>query len=408
MQTNLSSDIANTPAGKEAERILRNCVHCGFCNATCPTYQLLGNELDGPRGRIYLMKQMLEGQPVSAHTQLHLDRCLTCRNCETTCPSGVEYGRLLEVGRELVEQRVARPWPQRLLRRSLLSVLPYRHRFAVLLGLGRLARPLLPASLRRAIPPRRGTNVPATAAHRRTVLMLDGCVQPALSPSINAATATVLDRLGFSVERPRGSGCCGAIHLHMGEDADAHAFMRRNIDAWWPAIEQGAEAIVINASGCGVTVKDYGRLLADDSAYADKARRISELTRDVSEIVAEQDLTPLNGAGHGRRIAFHPPCTLQHGMRLRDTAEDLLRRLGFQLLPIPDAHLCCGAAGTYSILQPEISDKLGERKAAALQSSNPQAIASANIGCLLEIEKRASVPVRHWVELVAEGLEDRR
>jgi len=407
MQTQLDKKILETPQGKEAERILRNCVHCGFCNATCPTYQLLGNELDGPRGRIYLMKQMLEGQAVSAHTQLHLDRCLTCRNCETTCPSGVEYGRLLEVGRELVEHKVARPWPQRLLRGALLRVLPYRRRFGVLLALGRIVRPLLPAALRASIPLRREIHAPAPSTHRRTVLLLEGCVQPALAPSINAATVAVLDRLGLAVERPQGGGCCGAIHLHMADEHNAQDFMRRNIDAWWPAVEAGAEAIVINASGCGVTVKDYGRLLAHDPAYADKARRISELARDLGEVVAAEDLGPLNSAAGGRKIAFHPPCTLQHGMRLRDSTEDLLQRLGFELLSVPDAHLCCGAAGTYTLLQPEISRELGDRKVAALQTNGPEAIASANIGCLLEIEKRAGVPVRHWVELVAEGLERR-
>lgn len=398
MQTNLAKEFLDQPEGSEAERILRSCVHCGFCNATCPTYQLLGNELDGPRGRIYLIKQVLEGHQPTARSQLHLDRCLTCRNCETTCPSGVEYARLLEIGRREVERRVPRRWRDTLLRALLLRVLPYRSRFGLALRLGRMVRPLLPTSLRHMIPKRRPTRRARPATHPRSVLLPAGCVQPALAPQIDLATVRVLDRLGITAIRTTDNGCCGAINLHLGQHDRSLDFMRRNIDAWWPAIEQGVEAIIVTATGCGVTVKDYGRLLAHDTRYAQKAARVSGLAKDLCELLDHEHLGGLRALPY-RRIAFHAPCTLQHGMKLSGRTEALLTHAGFELTAIPDAHLCCGSAGTYSILQPELSRELGDRKVAALQSGAPDAIATANIGCLMEISKRTQLPVMHWIEL---------
>lgn len=398
MQTNLVQEFLDHPEGPEAERILRNCVHCGFCNATCPTYQLLGNELDGPRGRIYLIKQVLEGHQPTARSQLHLDRCLTCRNCETTCPSGVEYSRLLEIGRSEIERRVPRPLRERLLRAALLRLLPYRRRFSTALRLGQSVRPLLPAGLRRLVPERVRAKRAQPAQHARRVLLPAGCVQPALAPQIDQAAIRVLDRLGINAVQPDKGGCCGAINLHLGQEARSLDFMRRNIDAWWPAIEQGVEAIVVTATGCGVTVRDYGRLLAHDTRYAQKASRVTALAKDLSELLADEPLHQL-ARPTPKRIAFHAPCTLQHGMKLPNRTEQILQRAGFELSPVPDAHLCCGSAGTYSILQPELSRALGERKVQALESGAPEAIATANIGCLMEIRKRSALPVLHWIEL---------
>jgi glycolate oxidase iron-sulfur subunit len=401
MQTALADYIRDTPKGHEADHILRSCVHCGFCNATCPTYQLLGDELDGPRGRIYLIKQMLEGNAVSAHTLTHLDRCLTCRNCETTCPSGVRYGALLEIGRELTEQEIRRPWAQRLPRWLLRQIIPYPARFTPLLRIGQVLRPLLPAALRRAVPTRQQRGVWPVPRHARTMLVLEGCVQPALAPDINAAAARVLDRLGISLIAAPGAGCCGAASHHTSGAEDGLDFARRNIDAWWPFLEQGIEAIAMTASGCGVHVKEYGHLLRDDPAYTDKARRVSALTKDISEILAKEDLSKLSvNVQPGREIAFQSPCSLQHGQKLAGVVESILRGLGFHLTTVPDAHLCCGSAGTYSILQPSISHPLRVRKLTALQSGSPDLIVTANIGCLAHLAADSSVPVRHWVELL--------
>jgi len=401
VQTSLAAFIRETPQGREADRILRACVHCGFCTATCPTYQLLGDELDGPRGRIYLIKQVMEGEAVSRRTQLHLDRCLTCRACETTCPSGVQYGHLLDIGREVVEERVARPVAERLVRSLLRALLAHRRRFDLLLGLGRMARPLLPRALRRLIPVAEPPGDWPPLRHERRVLMLEGCVQPGLAPRVNLATARVLDRLGISVVRTPEAGCCGAVSQHLGAPEEARGFMRRNVDAWWPAIEAGAEAIVLNASGCGVLVKDYGHLLADDPEYAERAARVASLARDCGELLAHQDLGRLAPAdGQPRRIAFHAPCTLQHGQKLPGLVEGLLTGAGFELTPVPDAHLCCGSAGTYSILQASLSQRLRDNKLQALQSGAPALIATANIGCLHHLQAAAEVPVVHWIELL--------
>jgi glycolate oxidase iron-sulfur subunit len=399
MQTHLADFIKDTPEGQEADEILRNCVHCGFCTATCPTYRLLGDELDGPRGRIYLIKMLLEGQEVSRRTQLHLDRCLTCRACETGCPSGVRYGRLVDIGRGLVEEKVPRPWRQRALRRALRLLLPYPARFAPLLGLARLIRPVLPKAFQAKIPPRVRAQPWPARRHARTMLVLDGCVQPALAPAINAAAARVLDRLGISLIRAEGGGCCGALSYHLGAHGEGLDFMRRNIDAWWPHLERGAEAIVMTASGCGAMVRDYGQALQHDPAYAEKAERVSALTRDLGEILAAEDLAPLRPKAPGR-IAFQSPCTLQHGQKLNGVVEAVLTRLGFELAPVENPHLCCGSAGTYSILQPELSERLLDDKLAALEAGAPAVIATANIGCLTHLQSKANRPVRHWVELL--------
>jgi len=402
VQTRIADWIKETPQGEEADAILRTCVHCGFCNATCPTYQVLGDELDGPRGRIYLIKQVLEGHTATIRTQRHLDRCLTCRACETTCPSGVEYGRLLDIGRAVVEQQVERPWLDRLRRRLLRTLLPYPSRLAPFVRMEQAVRPLLPAAARRKIPPRQPHRSWPTGAHSRTMLLLDGCVQPLLAPNIDAAAARVLDRLGIRPIRAAESGCCGALSHHLSAHEEALRFMRRNIDAWWPHIEQGAEAIVTTASGCGVMVKEYGRLLHHDADYAAKAAQVSALTRDIGEIVAEEDLASL-GAADRPRIAFHSPCTLQHGQQLNGCIERILTNFGFRLTPIADSHLCCGSAGTYSILQKELSMRLLKNKTDALEAGQPDIIATANIGCLLHIQSATQLPVVHWIELLDNG-----
>ena len=402
MQTAILQTLLTTPAGREADEVLRNCVHCGFCNATCPTYQLTGDELDGPRGRIYLIKEMLEGRPATARTQLHLDRCLTCRACETTCPSGVEYHHLLDTGRELIERQVGRTPGGYLLRRVLRLVLTRRRMFTVLLRTGQLLRPLLPAGMRRQIPAMPPRLPSASGAnHRRRMLLLEGCVQPALAPQINHATRRVLDALGITAVSAAGSGCCGAVSHHLGAADEARRLMRKNIDAWWPEIRAGAEAIVITASGCAPQVKEYGRRLAQDSVYAEKAARVSALARDLSEVVTREPFEGrLRPPADTRKIAFHSPCTLQHAQRLNGVVEDLLLRTGFELAPVADRHLCCGSAGTYSLLQPALGRKLGDNKLEALQAGEPDVIATANIGCLMHLAGASRVPVRHWIELL--------
>ena len=415
MQTHLAAEFQNTPDGDAAEAILRKCVHCGFCTATCPTYLLLGDELDGPRGRIYLMKQLLEGAPVSRSTQLHLDRCLTCRNCETTCPSGVEYGRLLDIGRKIVEQRVERPRGEQalrwLLKQGMTSPL-----FAPAMKLGQAVRPLLPAALKAKVP--RGAGARArlwpTREHPRKVLLLLGCVQPSMMPNINSATARVLDAAGIQTLVADEAGCCGAVRTHLGDVAGGLDDMRRNVDAWWPLVEGltsagKVEAIVMNASGCGVTVKDYGHALRHDPDYADRAAKISALTRDLSELLGElaPRLRPKVKAPAQRRLAYHPPCTLQHGQQLRGAVETHLAALGFELsLAASESHLCCGSAGTYSMLQPELALRLRERKLDQLHALQPQAIVSANIGCIQHLQSGPATPVRHWVEVLDEALGD--
>jgi glycolate oxidase iron-sulfur subunit len=388
MQTELADFIRDTPQGREAEAILRKCVHCGFCTATCPTYQVLGDDLDSPRGRIYLMKRALEGAPVTERTRLHLDRCLTCRACETTCPSGVRYGRLVDIGRAVVESRTRRgPW-DRLRRAALSFFLPRAGLFGAAVRIGRLIRP----SLRKLARP---AGAWPAARHKRKMLALAGCVQSALAPSINAAAARVLDRSGISLVEAPGAGCCGALRFHLNYQEAGRDDMRALIDTWWPFIERGeVEAIVMTASGCGVTVRDYVHLLAEDPAYRDKAARISALAKDLSEIV------PLPQSTKRQRIAFHSPCTLQHGQQIRGRVEALLAAAGYQLTPVDDAHLCCGSAGTYSLLQPALAGELRGRKLAALQAGGPAQIATANIGCLAHLQSGSELPVRHWIELL--------
>jgi len=405
MQTHISEILKDTSEGQEADTILRTCVHCGFCNATCPTYQLLGDELDGPRGRIYLMKQMFEGQPVGRHTQTHLDRCLTCRNCETTCPSGVEYGRLLDLSRPMVEARVQRPVSERAMRWLLRQVLPYRARFAFLLALGRTVRPALPQALRSKVP-RTQERLPwPQPRHPRRMLVLEGCVQPSIAPRTNAAAARVLDRLGISL-RPAGGGCCGAMSYHLSYIEEAREAARRNIDAWYPALEAGAEALVMTASGCGAHIKEYGHILRDDPDYAQRAAEVAARTRDLSEVISKEDLGALPRPQQ-RRIAFQSPCTLQHGQQLAGRTEGVLRDMGLELVPVADKHLCCGSAGTYSILQPELAQRLRDDKLAKLQANEPEVVATANIGCQVHLQSNAGVPVRHWIELLAEPIAER-
>ncbi|MBS0545149.1 MAG: glycolate oxidase subunit GlcF [Proteobacteria bacterium] len=404
MQTNLSEAARQLPGADVAEQVLRTCVHCGFCNATCPTYQLLGDELDGPRGRIYLMKQMLEGGEVSASTRLHLDRCLTCQNCETTCPSGVQYHKLLDVGRAAIEQWAPRPTAERLQRDVLRAIVPRPAVFKATLRAGEMLRPLLPGGLAAKLPrAQREAGARPAPRHARRVLMLEGCVQPALSPNTNAATARVLDRLGISIVPAQQAGCCGAVDFHLNAQQAGLDRARRNIDAWWPAIEAGAEAIVQTASGCGAFVKEYGFLLRDDPAYAAKAKRVSDLARDLVEVLRGEPLESLS-VQRGARLAFHCPCTLQHAQKLGGAVEAVLARLGFNLTAVPDSHLCCGSAGTYSLTQPELSRRLRDNKLDALESGKPDVIATANIGCQTHLDGAGRTSVRHWIELVDEAI----
>lgn len=406
MQTKISKHYQQTAHGKEAESILRACVHCGFCTATCPTYQLLGDELDGPRGRIYQIKQVLEGTPATHTVRQHLDRCLTCRSCETTCPSGVQYGRLVDIGREIVEQQTERPLQEKVLRSTLRHILPYPQRTKALLGAGYLVKNILPAKLTKKLPPQQGSR-----RHRwkvqpqsRKVLAFDGCVQSVATPSTNAATARVLEKLGIELIKVEKAGCCGAVDQHLAAPDSAKDFIRRNIDAWWPHIETGAEAIAVTASGCGVMIKDYGHLLRDDPEYADKAVRISALARDISEILRDCEVAAQTIPPELQKVAFHSPCSLQHGQQLNGVVENILSKAGFTLTPVADAHLCCGSAGTYSVLQPKLSQQLLSNKLETLQTPEPDVIATANIGCQLHLGSEAGQPVMHWIELLDQVL----
>ncbi|NIN35123.1 MAG: glycolate oxidase subunit GlcF [Gammaproteobacteria bacterium] len=402
MQTFITQELKDTPQGKEADRIIRSCVHCGFCTATCPTYQLLGDELDGPRGRIYLIKSLLEGNDATEKTRLHLDRCLTCRACETICPSAVEYSRLLDIGRHEIEIKAPRSLPERFKRQLLLNIMPYRSRFALLLFCGQIIRPLLPGKLKSMIPERRKTKIVKTRLHKRRVILFRGCVQPALNANINRAAIRVLDKLGVSAIEVKNETCCGALSHHLGESAAG--FMKANIDAWWPHIIDGAEAIINTASGCGVMLKDYAYLLREDPDYADKAKTILEMTRDPVEFFTERETEKLQGIIKPAdiRVAFQNPCTLQHGQKLGNRTEALLSSLGLARLHVEDSILCCGSAGTYSLFQPELSAKLRQNKINNLVNENPDVILTANIGCQLHLQQATDVPVKHWIELVEE------
>lgn len=403
MQTNLAEFIKDTPQGQTAETILRKCVHCGFCTATCPTYQLLNDELDGPRGRIYQIKQVLEGEAATRTVLNHLDRCLTCRSCETTCPSGVQYSHLLDIGREVVEQQVGRPVFEKLQRTVLRRFLKAPYLFTPALRLSQALKPVMPGFIADSIPARVKADPWPQKTHQRRMLILDGCVQPALDPQINAATARVLDHLGVELVRTPKAGCCGSLPQHLSAPDEALDDARRNIDAWWPHIENGIEAIVMTASGCGTQVKDYGHLLANDSRYADKAARVAGLTKDISELLANEDLSSLRSQSE-KTIAFHPPCTLQHGQKIRGVVEKILQDSGYKLVPVRDSHLCCGSAGTYSILQADISEKLLNNKLDALQEGKAEMIVTANIGCQTHLSGAADLPVQHWINLLAEQI----
>jgi glycolate oxidase iron-sulfur subunit len=421
MQTHLSPEFRETADGKEAAAIVRKCVHCGFCNATCPTYQLLGDELDGPRGRIYLIKQVLEGAEVTRSTQQHLDRCLTCLNCQTTCPSGVEYGHLVDIGRRVVEAKVARPAGERVVRWALKEGLTSTL-FAPALWLGRALRPLLPKVLRNKVPVRTpGRAVDRAvdrarpelppdrpAPHTRKVLMLQGCVQPAMLPNIDRATERVLDMAGIQTLYAAGTGCCGALRTHLNDSQGGLEDMRRNIDAWMPLLTAGdVEAIISSASACALSIKEYGHALAGDAAYAGKAARISALARDLSELLPQLVPALKNRRRHGteKRAVFHAPCTLQHGQRLRGGVQAHLRELGFEVMAAgEESHLCCGSAGAYSILQPQLAMQLRDRKLGNLATSKPQCILSANVGCIQHLQSGTSTPVMHWIEFLDEAL----
>ena len=399
MQTNLAPKIKTGKHAAAVESILRKCVHCGFCNATCPTYQLRGDELDGPRGRIYQMKQYFEGEAANAEMLKHLDRCLTCRACETTCPSGVKYSHLLEIGREAIEQELPRPGWDRLRRAIIVRFINSGWIFALSIRLGQLFAPLLPGKLRAAVPPRQSPISRQVSPRERKVLMLAGCVQPALAPNTNNLAVNLLDRCGIEVIELGGGLCCGAAAMHTSNADLGLEQIKRLIDAWWPHIEAGAEAIVVTATGCGVSVRDYGRLLADDPEYADRAARVSELYRDLIEIV-EAELTDEAPVAPARRVAVHTPCTMQHGLGLNGRVEKLLEKRGYTLCRVADAHLCCGSAGTYSMLQPALSDRLRQNKQTALGGDKPDIIATANIGCQVHLAQGSPIPVKHWIELV--------
>ena len=399
MQTSITQNYLDTALGKRANEILRNCVHCGFCNATCPTYQLLGDELDGPRGRIYLIKQILEGKQPTEKTQLHLDRCLTCRNCETTCPSGVEYSTLLDTGRKLVTEKVTRPLRQRVLHLLLRKLFLSGRVFSFALKTGQLFRPLMPITLRRGIPARENTKLDwPDREHARKVILVEGCVQPALQPNIDRAAAIVLDTMNIQSLRIKASGCCGALSHHLNAENEAHSYIKRNIDSWWPFIKSGAiEAITMTASGCGVMIQDYARLLSTDKDYAEKAEKISALYKDPSELIHIRNAASPKQA---LRIAFHPPCTLQHGLKINGKIESLITALGHELVDFEDKHLCCGSAGTYSITQKAISRQLRSNKLNSIESQQPELIVTANIGCQTHLQGGTDTPVKHWLELL--------
>jgi glycolate oxidase iron-sulfur subunit len=414
MQTQLAPQFANTPEGIEAARILGKCVHCGFCTATCPTYQLLGDELDGPRGRIYLIKQIAEGQQPTEKTRLHLDRCLTCRNCESTCPSGVQYGNLVDIGRKWAEENTPkRPLMQRLTRWALKEGLTKPALFNSAMGLGRLVRPLMPNGIQRKIPLAKNPALDQainpysrpSSQHARKMLILEGCVQPGMLPNINSATARVLNALKIQLISAPNATCCGALRYHLNDQAGGLDNARQNIDAWWPLVEAGVEAIVMTASGCGVMVKDYGHLLANDPAYAGKAKRISELTKDIAEILPElqNELVEILGSDQKPGVVYHPPCTLQHGQQIRGKVEGLLGSIGIGVRLCNDSHLCCGSAGTYSVTQPELSEQLRKNKLHNLQiaceESGSEVVVSGNIGCITHLQQK-DTPVLHWIEIV--------
>jgi glycolate oxidase iron-sulfur subunit len=422
MQIDLAEAYRDSKLAREAQGLLEPCVQCGQCTFTCPTFRLLDDEWDGPRGRIYLIRKLLEGREpggadmspgyslealegrsLPANLQLHLDRCLGCRSCESSCPQGVRYGRLLDIGRELVERAAPRPVGERLLRAMLRAVVPYTRRFTLALRTGQALRRYLPPRLRHAVPTRRTSGPWPGHLHPRRVVIWQGCVQPALAPEINAAAARVLDRLGIQA-LAAGDGCCGAISQHTAAPEQARAFMRDTIDALWPHIENGAEAVVLTASGCGMHIREYGQLLQDDPLYAERARRLSELARDIAEIVAEEWKEEPPAPGHRPRVAFQSSCSLQHGERLNGVVEQILQRAGYKVLRVAYPFMCCGAAGAYSLLQRGLSEALRAHRLETLMATRPELIATANIGCLAHLAPVSPVPVRHWIDLLDKAL----
>lgn len=406
MQTRLPKEFLSSKQGQQADRILRSCVHCGFCTATCPTYQLLGDELDGPRGRIYLIKQLLEGQEATERTRLHLDRCLTCRACETTCPSGVEYGRLVEIGREWIEKKTSRPLLEKSKRLLLRKIIPYPKRLGSLVRMGQLLKPLLPAALRNKVPVISVATAWPQQPHTRKMLILNACAQSVIHPQIDTATARVLDRFNIQLIQEPLSGCCGAVSQHLAASEDARKQMQRNIDAWWPRLNDDIEFVVVTASGCASHLKDYHHYFEDDPEYHDKALLVSQRVRDISEVMATLPLDQWETATINHTVAFHSPCTLQHGQQINNVVEPMLQQCGYQVTTTIDAHLCCGSAGTYSILQPDLSTRLLDNKLTHLCAGNPDIIATANIGCLMHMQTRSTVPVMHWIELIDKALNE--
>lgn len=398
MHVDLHPRYADDDSAKEAGDLISACVHCGFCLATCPTYLDSGDERDSPRGRIYLLRQMLEEGEAGPATRRHLDRCLTCRSCETTCPSGMQYGSLLDIGRGMIETEAPRPWHQRTLRNSLRYVLSRPKLFALLLRPGQWLRPLLPGALAKKVPARQDPGNTPTAQHSRRMLVLDGCVQGAATPATNAAAKRLLDKMGITLTNAVRAGCCGAVNYHLGAHQQGLDNMRANIDAWWPEVEAGAEAIVSCATGCGSMIVDYGKALASDPVYAYKAARVAELHRDISEVIAAEGLGMLSITPPISKVAVHIPCSQQHALNLGTAVTTILQTAGFQVAITRDDHLCCGSAGTYSILQRERSERLRSNKLAALQGDNPELIVTANVGCQLHLGEQSSVPVNHWVE----------
>ncbi len=419
MQTNFSARQLDDPRIKEVDSILRRCVHCGLCTATCSTYVLLGDERDSPRGRIYLMKDMFErDRPASPEVQHHVDRCLSCLSCMTTCPGGVDYMHLVDLARVHIEETGHRSFKDRALRRMLAAIVPYPDRFRLALRLAPLAAPFKGILRKFGLPevaamlemaPKTvarsarfaGPGTAATKMQRRgRVIMLAGCAQQVLRPEINDTTISLLARRGIDVEVAPGAGCCGAVVHHMGKEAAAHAMARANIDAWTRAIDKApVDAIIINASGCGTTVKDYGHMLSGDPVYAERAKRISALTRDIAEFMADYDLGPPK-RWSSLRVAYHSACSLQHGQRITDEPKLLLKKAGFTVVDVPEGHICCGSAGTYNILQPEIAGQLRARKVANIKSVRPDIIAAGNIGCITQIGLGTETPIVHTVELL--------
>lgn len=410
MHTELAPEFIGTPEGEKAKEVIANCVHCGFCNATCPTYQILGDELDGPRGRIYLMKEMFEGKEVSAITREHLDRCLTCRACETTCPSGVKYSELVEVGRRVMERKVKRSFAEHAKRVVLKELVARPAVFKRAANIGYAVKPMLSAKVQSLLPTRpENTRGLPVGNNPRTMLVLEGCVQPTLTPQTNAAAIRVLDILGITLKSVPRAGCCGAVRHHMNDLEGAKVDARRNIDAWWPYIESAqAEAIVSTASGCGVQLEHYGELMKDEPEYAEKAAKISSLSMDISLIVQNEllalDSSALPQAKQPLKIAVQDPCSFQHALQNKATVGPLLTRFGHISVPTRDGHLCCGSAGTYSVLQPELSKELRTRKIDSLQVSSPDMIVTANVGCYGHLSAELTIPIKHWIEVVDDVL----